>query len=119
MLMSITTDLLPFYRQTLQLKKAVPGHLILVELDEVPWVGSWWSQILGFLQKLGNLAGDALHAEILRDNVHDALPVVDPTRGDWAADVDKMYSSLGMQSPFLGPAGVGAVDPHTFEEEHG
>ncbi len=36
----------------------------LAELDEVPWVGSWWSQILGYLQKLGNLAGDALHAEI-------------------------------------------------------
>ena len=25
-----------------------------------------------------------------------------------------MYSILGMQSPFLGPAGVGAVDPQTF-----
>ncbi len=54
---------LAFYRQILRLKKAVPAHLILAELDEVPWVGSWWSQILGFLQKLGNLAGDALHAE--------------------------------------------------------
>ncbi len=90
----------------------VLGHLILAELDEVPWVGSWWSQILGFLQKLGNLAGDALHAEILRDNVHDAR--MDPSCGNWAAGVDKMYSSLGMQSPFLGPAGVGAVNPHTF-----
>ncbi len=108
---------LAFYRQTLRLKKAVPGHLILAELDEVPWVGSWWSQILGFLQKLGNLAGDALHAEILRDNVHDAR--VDPSCGNWAAGVDKMYSSLGMQSPFLGPAGVGAVDPHTFRRNMG
>ncbi len=53
-----------FYRQTLRLKQTVPGHLILAELDEVPWVRSWWSQILGFLQKLGDLAGDALHAEI-------------------------------------------------------
>ncbi len=97
---------LAFYRQTLRLKKAVPGHLILAELDEVPWVGSWWSQILGFLHKLGNLAGDALHAEILRDNVHDAQ--MDPSCGNWAAGVDKMYSSLGMQSLFLGPAGVGA-----------
>ncbi len=49
------------------------------------------------------LAGDALHAEILRDNVHDAR--MDPSCGNWAAGVDKMYSSLGMQSPFLGPAG--------------
>ncbi len=30
---------------------------------------------------------------------------------------DKMYSSLAMQSPFLGPAGVGAVDPHTFRRQ--
>ncbi len=50
----------------------LPAHLILAELDEVPWAGSWWSQILGFLRTLGNLAGYALHAEILRDNVHDA-----------------------------------------------
>ncbi len=69
------------------------------------------------LQKLGNLAGDALHAEILRDNVHDAW--VDPSCGNWAAGVDKMYFSLGMQSPFLGPAGVGAVDPHTFRRNMG
>ncbi len=80
-------------------------------------MGSWWSQILGFLQKLSDLAGDALHAEILRDNVHDAR--VDPSCGNWAAGVDKMYSSLGMQSPFLGPAGVGAVDPHTFRRNMG
>ena len=39
---------LAFYRQTLRLRKAVPGHLILPELDEVPWVGSWWSLTLGF-----------------------------------------------------------------------
>ncbi len=39
---------------------------------------------------------------------------VDPSCGNWAAGVDKMYSSLGMQSPFLGPAGVGAVDPLVF-----
>ncbi len=37
----------------------------------------------------------------------------------WAAGADKMYSSLGMQSPFLGPAGVGAVDPHTFRRNMG
>ncbi len=80
-------------------------------------MGSWSSQILGFLQKLGDLAGDALHAEILRDNVHDAR--VDPSCGNWAAGVDKMYSSLGMQSPFLGPAGVGAVDPYTFRKNMG
>ncbi len=30
---------LAFYRQMLRLKKAVPGHLILAELDEVPWGG--------------------------------------------------------------------------------
>ncbi len=36
---------------------------------------------------------------------------VDPSCGSWAAGVDKMYSSLGMQSPFLGPAGV--LSTHT------
>ncbi len=83
---------LAFYRQTLRLKRAVPGHLILAELDEVPWVGSWWSQILGFLQKLGDLASDALHAEILRDNVHDAQ--VDPSCGNRAAGVDKSWHAV-------------------------
>ncbi len=37
--------------------------------------------------RLGNLAGDALHAEILRDNVHDAR--MDPSCGNWASGVDK------------------------------
>ncbi len=50
-------------------------------------------------------------------NVHDAR--VDPSCGNWAAGVDKMYSSLGMQSPFLGLAGVGAVNPHTFRRNMG
>ena len=62
-----------FYRQTLRDKMTAPAHLILAGLSEVAWVGSWWSQILGFLHKLGNLAGDALHAKILRDNVHSGL----------------------------------------------
>ncbi len=84
---------LAFYRQTLRLRKAVPGHLILAELDEVPWVGSWWSQILGFLQKLGDLAGDALHAEILRDNVHDAR--MDPSCGNWAAGAHQDAARVG------------------------
>ncbi len=56
-------------------------------------------------------------ALVLAINVHDAR--VDPSCGNWAAGVDKMYSSLGMQSPFLGPAGVGAVDPHTFRRNMG
>ncbi len=54
---------------------------------------------------------------MLRDNVHDAR--MDPSCGNWAAGVDKMYYSLGMQSHFLGPAWVphvGAVDPHAFRE---
>ncbi len=43
---------------------------------------------------------------------------------DWAlplVGIDKMYSSLGMQSPFLGAAGVGAFDPgwHTFRRNMG
>ncbi len=29
------------------------------------------------------------------------------------------HAKLGMQSPFLGPAGVGAVDPHTFRRNMG
>ncbi len=38
------------------------------------------------------------------------------------ANIGHMYSSLGMQSPFLGPAGVGAIDPldpHTFRRNMG
>ncbi len=44
---------LAVYRQTLRDKKTATGHLILAGLSEVAWVGSWWSQILGFLSQVG------------------------------------------------------------------
>ncbi len=41
------------------------------------------------------------------------------TAAAYAHTTSEMYSSLGMQSPFLGPAWVGAVDPHTFRRNMG
>ncbi len=67
------------------------------------------------LQKLSNLADDFLHAEILCDNVHDARAtragLAEPSCGnsDRVARIDKSIITLSMQSPFLGPAEVGAV----------
>ena len=41
---------------------------------------------------------DAIHAEILGDNVADAQE--HPPYGNWARDFVKQYSRLGMASPF-------------------
>ena len=78
---------LAFYWQRLRLKRAVPAHLILADLDDVSWVGSWWSQVLQSLQQLRDLADDALHGHIVRGNVYDAR--VHPPCGKWAAGIYK------------------------------
>ncbi len=88
---------------------------------DIMLVTFWWSQILGFLQKLGDLAGDALHAQILRDNVHDAW--VDPSCGNWAAGVDKSSDKSVVQSwhavPLPWSGWGGCCRPTRLQEEHG
>ena len=52
------------------------------------------------MQRLANMPQARLHAEILSDNILDALQT--PGFENWAAGVQKRYTSLGMASPFLG-----------------
>ena len=106
------TDIqLAFFRQTLQLRKAVPAPVIFAEMAEVPWLHTWWVQILRFMQKLSNLPNGSLHADVLADNVADAL--LHPSGDNWAAGIVRQYASLGMQSPFSAGR-VQSVDPATF-----
>ena len=48
---------------------------------------------------LSNMPEDSIHAEILRDNIADAQE--HPSYGNWAGTIVKLYSCLGMASPFL------------------
>ena len=52
------------------------------------------------MQRLANMPQASLHAQILSDNILDALQA--PGFDNWAAGVHKQYTSLGMASPFLG-----------------
>ena len=38
---------------------------VFAELAEVPWQHTWWLQVVGFMQRLANMAQASLHAEIL------------------------------------------------------
>ena len=107
---------LNLFRHAFCLWRSVAAHTIFAELAEVPWVGAWWSQVLRFLHQLADMPHDSLHADVLRENIHDAL--ADPLRGSWAAGVHKKYTSLGMQPPFTA-AGVRAIDAPLFRQKMG
>ncbi len=76
-----------------------------------------WSQVLRSFRQLNDLPGSALHAQVLRVNVHDAR--LDPSCSHWAAGVHKKNLSLGMQLPFARQAGVGAFNPLIFRQKRG
>ena len=59
---------------------------------------TWWSQVLGFMHRLAKMSEDSLHADVLRDNIHDALHGSSPD--NWAAGIQHQYADLGMASPF-------------------
>ena len=95
------TDLqLAFFRHLCRLRKSVSASIIFAELAEVPWQRTWWLQVVGYMQRLANMPQASLHAEILSDNILDALQA--PGYDNWAASVHRQYTSLGMVSPFLG-----------------
>ena len=48
---------------------------------------------------LSNMPEDSIHIEILRDNIADAQN--HPSYGNWAGEIVKQYSRLGMALPFL------------------
>ena len=107
---------LRFFQGTFHLRKSVAAQAIFAEIAENPWVGAWWSQVLRLLQQLADLPHDSLHADVLRENVHDAL--ADPLCGNWAAGIHKQYIALGMRSPFSA-AGVQGIEAPLFRQRLG
>ena len=92
------TDLqLAFFRQGCKLRKSVSAPIVFAELAEVPWQRTWWLQVLGFMQRLANMPQSSLQADILSDNILDALQA--PGFDNWAAGVQRHYTSLSMASP--------------------
>ena len=50
---------------------------------------------------VSNMPEDNIHAEILRDNVVNIADAQEcPSCGNWAGDIVRQYSRLGMASPF-------------------
>ena len=92
------TDLqLAFFRQVCRLRKSVRVPIVFAELAEVPWQRTWWLQVVGFTQRLTNMPQASLHADILSDNILDALQA--PDFDNWAAGVQRQCTSLSMAFP--------------------
>ncbi len=102
---------LAFFRQLCKLRKSVSASLVFAELAEVPWLRVWWTQILSFMHRLAKMPEDSLHADILRDNIHDAEH--NPIVANWAGGIRKQFADLGMASPCPGGV-VGMVDVLAF-----
>ncbi len=77
------------------------------------WQRAWWSQVLGFAHRLAGMPEGSLHADILNDNVLDA--VQSPSIDNWAAGVQRQYVSLGLPSPFLSGK-IQNLDVHGFQQ---
>lgn len=104
---------LAFFRQLCKLRKSVSASVIFAELAEVPWLRVWWTQVLSFMHRLAKMPEDSLHADILKDNIHDAQH--GPLVANWAGGIRKQFANLGMATPF--PGGVlGTVDVLAFRK---
>ena len=103
---------LAFFRQLCRLKKSVTSAITFRELFERPWVHRWWNQVIGFMHRLSNMPDDSIHAEIFRDNVADAQQ--HPSCDNWAGDIVKQNSRLGMASPFSS-SGIACLNSLGFQ----
>ncbi len=89
---------LAFFCQLCKHRKRVSASVIFAELAEVPWLRVWWTQVLSFMHRLAKMSEDSLHADILRDNIHDAEH--SPLVANWAGGICKQFADLGMATPF-------------------
>ena len=104
---------LAFFRQLCKLRRSVSASVIFAELAEVPWLRVWWTQVLSFMHRLSKMSEGSLHADILKDNIHDAEH--SPLVANWAGGIRKQFADLGMASPYLGGV-VGTVDVLAFRK---
>ena len=95
-----------------ELLHAISAPIVFAELAEVPWLRVWWSQVIGFMHRLAKLSDGSLHADILSDNINDALHGASPR--NWAAGIQRHYAHLGLASPFSGDR-LQNVNAHGFQ----
>ena len=103
---------LAFFRQICRLRNSVSAPIVFAELAEPPWLRIWWSQVIGFMHRLAKMSSDSLHADILSDNINDALHGA--SSHNWAAGIQKHYAHLGLASPFSGGK-LQNIDAHGFQ----
>ena len=87
---------LAFFRQVCRLRNSVSAPIVFAELAEAPWLRIWWSQVIGFMHRLAKMSSDSLHADILSDNINDALHGA--SSHNWASGIQKHYAHLGLAS---------------------
>ena len=71
---------------------------MFAELAEEPWDMQWWRQVVRFALMLKGMGSEALHKDILLDNVRDAQ--ANPAASNWACQLILRAQSLGMSAPF-------------------
>ena len=103
---------LAFFRQICRLRNSVSASIGFAELAKVPWLRTWWSQVIGFMHRLAKMSDDSLHANILSDNIHDALH--GGSMRNWTAGVQDYYAGLGLASPSSGGR-LQNIDAHGFQ----
>ena len=56
---------LAFFRQFCKLRNSVSASVVFAALAEVPWLRTWWSQVLGFMHRLAKMSDGSFYADIL------------------------------------------------------
>ena len=104
-----------FLRQLSYLKRSVTPIIMFRELAEKPWVHRWWGQVVGFMRRLSVMPEGSIHRDVLMDNIADAQD--HPSYSNWANEVMRQYSLLGMASPSSGIAGLNAFKFQTSMQD--
>ena len=93
-----------FLRSLCGLPKTVPIDPVFAELAEVPWSMRWWGQVVKFALRLKAMPAGALHLDVLRDNVQDALGT--HGSGNWAGQLVRHFRVLRLPPPFASDGSV-------------
>ena len=75
----------------------------------MPWLHTWWSQVLGFMRRLLKILKGCLHLDILEDNITDARQR--SSCSNWSKGIEMQFCSLGMEFTFRS-AGIGVLNGH-------